>query len=175
VIVAMDAAIHAAIIGGIVSGAVVLTGVVLTAWLTPRTALLVELRRATTVYLSTMPLFMLRMAETPTNTIDLSPQEVNRRLIAALATMEQNARRLRLLRHRRAIRSEVKVTMAQVTSISLREVRGAAQLAPEERAALNATASRLNTLVLHGWQPSRDEVTWYVTNGVAQRYQGDDD
>ena len=122
VLVAMPVEIHASVVGAIIAALVVLVGVVLTAWLTRRATVLDGLRRAATGYVSTMPLFMARMTATPMHAIDLTPQEVNRRLIAALAMMEQNARRLWLLLHRDEILREVKATMAQVQSIAIREM-----------------------------------------------------
>jgi hypothetical protein len=169
---AIDPAIHAALIGGVISGGVVLLGIAATEWIRRRASLREGLPQGTTGYLRTMPLFIHRMTDPPSTTIDIAPQEVNRQLISSISEMQQNARRLRLFRHRREVRRHTKMTLAQVQALAQRETAGGPPLTSDEVRALTSTGTRVNTLVLHLWEPTIDEVRWYRDHGVTEPYRG---
>jgi hypothetical protein len=173
-VLAFSDAIHAAIVGGVISGVVVILGVVVTERLARRRADLQELRTKTLK----LGRVLVVWTNAHTNTAYFPPG-VDIRGVAWVTTndvldhhlwaLESLTRRVRLLPRRSQIRSEVADLLGRVTAFALRYAQG--RLTPDD--APNVSSHRLNQLVFGRTDdlPIADAALWYADHGFETRFE----
>ena len=149
--------IHAALVGGALSGGVVLLGVVLAEWTSRRGRRWADLVRATHVVAGRLPEVLVYFTEEPPDPrrteIGSTGRDPERELLGALDEIDALTRP-RLTRHRKDIREAGDLIMVQAIAASIRSYNGI-PLTQEERGVI--TAKPL-TEVVFGPRPVRDDL-----------------
>jgi hypothetical protein len=138
VLLAMDANIHAALVGGVVAGSVVVLGIGLTEWLQRRRENWRELRAAVQEISVSLAIVLALLSEHPPSfvkppgtALGTPGWEHKDRLTRAMFDADRVTRRFRF-RRRREVRRQLDALLAKVSAADYRFHRGTAQLTTED-------------------------------------------
>jgi hypothetical protein len=169
VILAMSIEIHAAIIGGVIAGSVVLVGVLFTEWLARRRGHRQRLRAAVQEIIITLPIYLSFISTDPPPNLEpgisVGTPGFGYRdtFIRAVFEAEAETRRFRF-RHREEVRAAIDELLTQTAAADIRFYGG--QLLSREDL-YQLTEHNLSSLVYGGRALIDDDVSDYVRHGFT--------
>ena len=167
-VLAISVAIHAAIVGGVISGAVIVAGILITEWLTRVRNRSDAIRTATHIVVMRLPVALAYMSDNPPSAqrVEFGTAGWNayQEVQAALVEIDA-ASRHRGIRHRIVIRDAHEDLTARLFAAWYRCVTRGLYLTEEER--LTFGTERLTSAVLGERQPFDDRFNRYIKDGFS--------